>query len=96
MVKEEIFHNIVNYTTLPNPFITNALPMSSSMITRIVCTPVSLGAYTPVFPGVSLPVFPSVTKPESPCVLTPISPSVSSPHSSAMKCESYYHHVHII
>ncbi len=69
MVKEGIFHNTVNYTTLPNSSMTNDLPMFSSVITSVspvVCTPVSLGAYTLVYPGVSAHVFPSVTKPESP------------------------------
>ncbi len=72
MVKEGIYHNTVNYTTLPNSSMANDLPMSSIVITPmppIVCTPVSLCDYTPVSPGVSAPVFPSVTKPESPCVL---------------------------
>ncbi len=51
MLKEGIYHNTVNYTTLPNSSMTNDLPVSSSVITPIspvVCTPVSLGAYTPV------------------------------------------------
>ncbi len=91
MVKEGIYHNTVNYTTLPNLSMTNNLPVSSSVITPMspnVCTTVSLVAYTPLSPGVSAPMLASVTKPESPCVSTPISPSVSSPHSSTMKCES--------
>ncbi len=95
MVKEEIYHNTVNYTTLPNLSMTNDLAVSSSVITPIVCTLVSLGTYTPLSPGISAPVLASVTKPESPCVSTSITHSVSSPHSSTMKCESSDHHTHI-
>ncbi len=68
MVKEGIYHNTVNYTTLPNSSMTNNLPVSSGVITPmspVVCTPVSLGAYIPVSPGVSAPVLCSVIKPES-------------------------------
>ncbi len=68
MVKEGIYHNTVNYTTLPNSSMTNNLPVSSGVITPmspVVCTPVSLGAYIPVSPGVSAPVLSSVIKPES-------------------------------
>ncbi len=99
MVMGEIYHNTVNYTTLPNSSMTNDLPMSSSVITpmsSVVCTPASLGAYTPVSPCVSAPVLSSVIKPESPCVPMPVSPGVSSPHSSAMGCESSDPHNHIL
>ncbi len=85
MVKEGIYHNTVNYT-LPNSFMTNDLPVSSSVITTIspvLCIPVSLGAYTPVSPGVSAPVLSSFIKPGSPCVPVPVSPGVSSLHSCA-------------
>ncbi len=99
MVKEGIYHNTVNYTTLHNSSMTNDLPVSSSVITPIspvVCTPVSLGAYTPMSPGVSAPVLSSVIKPECPWVPMPVSPGVSSPHSSAMGCGSSDPHNHIL
>ncbi len=91
MVKEGIYHNTVNYTTLPNSSMTNDLPVSSGVITPmspVVCTAVSLGAYTPIFPSVSAPVLSSVIKPVSPCV--------SSLHSSTMGCESSDPHNHIL
>ncbi len=46
MVKERIYHNTVNYTTLPNSSMTYDLPVSPSVITPmspVVCTTVSLG-----------------------------------------------------
>ncbi len=55
MFKEGIYHNSVNYTSLPNSSMTNVLLVSSCVITHmspIVCTPVYLGVYTPVSPGV--------------------------------------------
>ncbi len=99
IVKQGIYHNSVNYTTLPNSSMTNDLPVCSSVITSmspVVCTPVSLGAYTPMSSGVSAPVLSSVIKPESPCVPVPVSPGESSPHLSAMWCGSSYHHNHIL
>ncbi len=99
MIKEGIYHNTVNYTTLPNSSMTNDLPVYSSVITPmtpIVCTPESLGAYSPVFPDVFAPVLSSVIKPESPCVPMPAFPGVSSLHSSAMGCGSSDPHNHIL
>ncbi len=51
MVMEGIYHNTVNYATLPNSSMTNDLPVSFSVITPMSPI-VSLGAYTPVSPGV--------------------------------------------
>ncbi len=45
IVKEGLYHNTVNYTTLPNSSMTNDFSVSSSVITPmspVVCTPVSL------------------------------------------------------
>ncbi len=45
VIKEGIYHNTVISTTLPNPFPTNDLHVSSSMtkpMSPIMCTPVSL------------------------------------------------------